>query len=198
MYSNRGVEVDTRERIFQIAAKLIAQKGYNAVSMREISEHSGVSKPMIYYYFESKEKLYQALMDTGLAYNENQISEIENAPIAIKEKLIRIFKLQFEQCLRYPDFVHFFLYMFVKIEDTPLGERLRQEEQKRKHGLMKLIQDGINRGEFGISVKPEIAVEMIIGTITHFMWHQLNSKKKILSEQLAEEIVEVLFKGLNE
>jgi AcrR family transcriptional regulator len=191
-------EIDTKSKIFHIAAKLMAQKGYNAVSMREISEQSGVSKPMIYYYFESKEKLYQSLMDTGLAYNNNQIQEILSSPIAIKDKLTALFKLQFEQCLKFPEFVKFFLYMFVKIEDTPLGERLRQEELRRKHGLMKLIQEGVQRGEFGMSVKPEIAVELIIGTITHFMWHQMNSKKRILTDQLAEEIIEVLFKGLNE
>jgi AcrR family transcriptional regulator len=198
MQNNHVSEIDTRSKIFHIAAKLIAQKGYNAVSMREISEQSGVSKPMIYYYFESKEKLYQSLMDTGLAYNNNQIQEILSSPIAIKDKLTALFKLQFEQCLKFPEFVKFFLYMFVKIEDTPLGERLRQEELRRKHGLMKLIQEGVQRGEFGMSVKPEIAVELIIGTITHFMWHQMNSKKRILTDQLAEEIIEVLFKGLNE
>lgn len=198
MHNNQMSEIDTKSKIFHIAAKLMAQKGYNAVSMREISEQSGVSKPMIYYYFESKEKLYQSLMDTGLAYNNNQIQEILSSPIAIKDKLTALFKLQFEQCLKFPEFVKFFLYMFVKIEDTPLGERLRQEELRRKHGLMKLIQEGVQRGEFGMSVKPEIAVELIIGTITHFMWHQMNSKKRILTDQLAEEIIEVLFKGLNE
>jgi AcrR family transcriptional regulator len=198
MHSNQVTEVDTKSRIFHIAAKLIAQKGYNAVSMREISEHSGISKPMIYYYFESKEMLYQTLINSGLAYDEKQVQEIMDSGIAIKDKLVKIFKLQFERCHKYPEFIQFFLYMFVRIEDTPLAERFRQEELKIKHGLIKLIQDGIQRGEFGMSVKPEIAVEMIIGTITHFMWHQLNSKKKILTDQLAEEIIEVLFKGLNE
>ncbi len=198
MHSNHVNEVDTKSKIFHIAAKLMAQKGYNAVSMREISEQSGVSKPMIYYYFESKEKLYQSLMDTGLAYNDSQIEEVLNSAVSIKDKLTKLFKLQFEHCLKFPEFVKFFLYMFVKIEDTPLGERLRHEELRRKHGLMKLIQEGILRGEFGPNVKPEIAVEMIIGTTTHFMWHQMNSKKKILTDQLAEEIIEVLFKGLNE
>jgi AcrR family transcriptional regulator len=198
MNSINAAEVDTKSRIFHSAAKLMAQKGYNAVSMREISEQSGVSKPMIYYYFESKEKLYQSLLETGLAHNDRQIQEIFDSDIPIKQKLIKLIKLQFEQCYKYPEFVKFFLYMFVKIEDTPLAGHLHQEELKRKHGLMKQIQEGMQRGEFGISVKPEIAVEMIIGTITHFLWHQMNSKKKILNDQLAEEIIEVLFKGLNE
>jgi AcrR family transcriptional regulator len=194
----RTEEVDTKSKIFQIAARLMAQKGYNGVSMREISEESGVSKPMIYYYFESKEKLYQALVDSGLAHDTAQREKIAQADMPIKQKLIELFKLYFDQCVHHPEFVKFFLYSFVAIEDSPLGDRFRQEELRMKHELIKWIRTGIQLGEFGMNVKPEIAVEMIIGTITHFMWHQLNSRQKIVSDKLAEEIVEVLFKGLNE
>jgi len=58
--------------------------------------------------------------------------------------------------------------------------------------------EGIDKKEFGISVKTQIAVEIIIGTLIHFISQQLASRRKILSDQLAEEIIEVLFKGLNE
>jgi len=191
-------ELDTRARIFQVAARLMAQKGFNGVSMREISEQSGVSKPMIYYYFESKEKLYQTLVEVGLAHDTTLLDTIRQADIPIKQKLVEFIKIYFDQSLHHPEFVKFFLYLFVTTEDAPLGIRFREEELRRKHSLVKLIQQGIEKGEFGMNVKPEIAVEMIIGTITHFMWHQLNSKRKIVSDQLAEEIVEVLFRGLNE
>jgi AcrR family transcriptional regulator len=191
-------ENDTKTRIFQVAARLMAQKGFNGVSMREISEQSGVSKPMIYYYFESKEKLYQSLVEVGLAHDANLLETIRQADIPIKQKLVELIKIYFKQSVQHPEFVKFFLYLFVAIEDTPLGTRFRNEELSRKKNLVKLVQQGIERGEFGTNIKPEIAVEMIIGTITHFMWHQLNSKRRIVSDQLAAEIVEVLFKGLND
>lgn len=191
-------ENDTKARIFQVAARLMAQKGFNGVSMREISEQSGVSKPMIYYYFESKEKLYQSLVEVGLAHDANLLETIRQADIPIKQKLVELIKIYFKQSVQHPEFVKFFLYLFVAIEDTPLGTRFRNEELSRKKNLVKLVQQGIERGEFGTNIKPEIAVEMIIGTITHFMWHQLNSKRRIVSDQLAAEIVEVLFKGLND
>ena len=64
--------------------------------------------------------------------------------------------------------------------------------------FVKLVQDGINIGEFGQSADPELAAEIFLGTITHYLWKQINCNKTILSDQLAEEIVELLFKGLNE
>ena len=59
---------DTRKKIFTVAARLFADKGYNAVSMREISEQSGLSKPTIYYYFGSKEGIYKELVTTGVSH----------------------------------------------------------------------------------------------------------------------------------
>lgn len=45
------------------ASSLFASRGYDAVSVREIVEAAGVTKPSLYYYFNSKEGLARALID---------------------------------------------------------------------------------------------------------------------------------------
>jgi AcrR family transcriptional regulator len=50
-----------RERlILDVAGQVFADSGYHSASMDEIAELAGVSKPMIYAYFDSKEGLYVA------------------------------------------------------------------------------------------------------------------------------------------
>ena len=66
-------ENKTRERIFLSAAQLFSAKGYNGVSMRELAEHSGLSKPAIYYYFGNKEGIYSQLIGAGLAHGEEYL-----------------------------------------------------------------------------------------------------------------------------
>ncbi|MEJ2050834.1 MAG: TetR/AcrR family transcriptional regulator, partial [Calditrichota bacterium] len=66
----------TREKIFIAAAKLFAERGYNGVSMRELSESTGLSKPTIYYYFGNKEGIYTALVETGLHYGQEVFQKI--------------------------------------------------------------------------------------------------------------------------
>lgn len=51
-----------RDRIFQSALRHFSQKGYAATSLREVSEDAGTTKPMIYYYFGSKEGLYGSIV----------------------------------------------------------------------------------------------------------------------------------------
>ena len=53
--------------IARVAARLFAQNGYDATSVREIVEAAGVAKPTLYYYFRSKEGLAQALLTVPLS-----------------------------------------------------------------------------------------------------------------------------------
>src|SRR5947209_20601374 len=50
-----------RERqMLEVAGRSFAARGFHAVSMDEIAKQAGISKPMLYHYFRSKEGLYVA------------------------------------------------------------------------------------------------------------------------------------------
>ena len=49
-------------KLLEAAVRLFAHKGYRATSTREIVEAAGVTKPMLYYYFQSKEGLLAAAL----------------------------------------------------------------------------------------------------------------------------------------
>jgi AcrR family transcriptional regulator len=51
---------DREQLILEVAGQVFARSDYHAASMDEIAELAGVSKPMLYAYFDSKEGLYIA------------------------------------------------------------------------------------------------------------------------------------------
>jgi len=55
--------IDTKEKIFNAAVEFFSQRGYLAVSMREIAAAVGVTEGAIYRHFENK----QAILDEILA-----------------------------------------------------------------------------------------------------------------------------------
>lgn len=57
-----GRAAEVRDRIFANALRHFSQKGFAATSLREISEDAQTTKPMIYYYFGSKEGLYGSII----------------------------------------------------------------------------------------------------------------------------------------
>jgi AcrR family transcriptional regulator len=52
----------TRDRILDVALDLFTAKGYDATSMREIAERLDITKPALYYHFDSKEDIVRALL----------------------------------------------------------------------------------------------------------------------------------------
>ncbi len=57
----------TKERIFDVALDLFAQKGFDAVSMREIAEAVGIRKASLYSHFSSKDDLLERLFEYPMA-----------------------------------------------------------------------------------------------------------------------------------
>lgn len=195
---NQENETTTKATIFRAAAKLFAKKGFNGVSMREISELSGVTKPTIYYYFGNKEGIYTALIKEALTYHTEDLKQISRLTIPVKQKLVELMKRRFQVSVRHPELTKFVLEVFHHHENLPCFKGFKNEVESHGKIFMDMIQDGIISGEFGASAKPELAVQVIGGVLMHFLMAQLNHREQILSDQLAEEIVELLFKGLNE
>lgn len=54
---------DRERQMLQVAARVFGQRGYHAASMDEIARDCGVTKPMLYAYFGSKDGLYLATVD---------------------------------------------------------------------------------------------------------------------------------------
>ncbi len=64
-------EKSTKERLFEVALDLFAQKGFDAVSMREIAEAVGIKKASLYSHFSSKDDLLEKIFEYPMARLSN-------------------------------------------------------------------------------------------------------------------------------
>ncbi|MBB2205274.1 TetR/AcrR family transcriptional regulator [Gluconacetobacter takamatsuzukensis] len=58
--------MERRQEILEIAAKLFAEYGYKATSIREIAERAGMMGGSLYYHIRSKEALFIEIHDRAL------------------------------------------------------------------------------------------------------------------------------------
>jgi AcrR family transcriptional regulator len=63
---------DAREHILTTSLMLFLQKNFKEVTMKEIVEHTGLSKGAFYHYFSSKEQVFEEVMDHFFAANMKQ------------------------------------------------------------------------------------------------------------------------------
>lgn len=80
--------IDVRERLLQAALELFARRGYAATSVREIVEMAGVTKPVLYYHFGSKEGLYLALLQESFVTFEGLLQEFVVAPGSARGRML--------------------------------------------------------------------------------------------------------------
>jgi AcrR family transcriptional regulator len=52
-----------REAIIAAASRLFAERGHRAVSVRDVADEAGVTHPLIYYYWASKDDLLAAVLE---------------------------------------------------------------------------------------------------------------------------------------
>ena len=71
---------DTKERILAAALELFSQNGYAGTNIRELSASLGLVKSGIYKHFESKEAIWNALLDRMIAYYEERFGSAERLP----------------------------------------------------------------------------------------------------------------------
>jgi AcrR family transcriptional regulator len=54
---------ERRDQILEVAVQVFARRGYHGTSMNDVAEAAGVTKPVLYQHFDSKQALYLALID---------------------------------------------------------------------------------------------------------------------------------------
>ena len=71
---------DTKERILAKALELFSQKGYERTNIKEIMVSLGLVKSAMYRHFESKEAIWDALLDKLITYYEERFGSPERLP----------------------------------------------------------------------------------------------------------------------
>src|SRR5262245_54612303 len=77
-------------KLLESAVRLFATKGYPATSTREIVEAAGVTKPMLYYYFQSKEGLLAAAIGHFSDKFHARLRHVVSQPLAPREQLAEL------------------------------------------------------------------------------------------------------------
>ena len=71
---------DTKDRILAAALDLFSQNGYAGTNIRELTASLGLVKSGLYKHFESKEEIWNALLDHMIAYYDERFGSAEHLP----------------------------------------------------------------------------------------------------------------------
>ena len=90
---------ETRARILEAALKEFSAKGLAGARTEQIAAAAGVNKALLYYYFESKEKLYLAALEMAAARVRDQSMAVLLRDASPGERVVRTALDHFDRIL---------------------------------------------------------------------------------------------------
>jgi AcrR family transcriptional regulator len=151
--AGKGEHGRVARHIARAAAKLFAERGYDATSVREIVEAAGVAKPTLYYYFRSKEGLAQALLTVplkGLVATLRNLVTAEADPIRCMQ---RVLEAHYTFCRDDPDRSRFIYSLFF----GPLRSEVAGELEPFKADLFGWTEAAVRRlAEAGLVARERV------------------------------------------
>jgi TetR/AcrR family transcriptional regulator len=143
----QGRSADTRAAILAAAGGVFAKSGLAGARTDAIAAAAGVNKALLYYYFKSKEDLYEAVVEDHFSEFNRQALEVLTAKGPARAVLLRYVSLHFD-------------FMSASHQSAPLFQQLMMTGGKflerlihkyfapRGEALGKLIGRGMRGGEF--------------------------------------------------
>ena len=153
---------NTKDTIINVANRLFSRFGFHKTSMDEIAKISRKAKGSLYYHFASKEDLFREVIIKEINNLKDQLSAIFSDPNLsaydkLKNYLVKRMEVMnnaanYHEALKADFFEHFHF-----VDD------LRAELDKwEKENIMKIVQQGINSGEFMLDIKTDTVADIFL------------------------------------
>lgn len=159
---------DKREHILTVAEELFGNNGFDGTSVRDIANSAGVNLAMISYYFGSKEKLLESLVELRAGYAYGILEDLnKDESLSSWDKIERLVDFYVDRILNNLCF-HNIMYQQAsnsrsqEIKDLIISIKLRNLDV-----ITKIIADGQQKGLFR-RVDISMTVGTIMGTISSY------------------------------
>jgi AcrR family transcriptional regulator len=187
---------EVKERIRAAALMLFAEKGFHAVSVRDICRNAETTLPMVYYYYGSKKGLYDALLEEAVERRIRALQAARRHEGDIVERLRRVLEVWAS-----PDDTTLprEVQLFYVRELSGLGAGLNPESLDRvdrelRRALKAILQEGIEAGLFR-AVRPSMVTIAMIGIINTFR-RRMVLGGRVTPRDGVEQVTETLLRGL--
>ncbi len=185
-----AVKLSTEEKFKEAAHIVFTKKGYAATKTRDIAEEAGMNLSLLNYYFRSKEKLFEIVMQEKLQQLFAFISPVfDQADTSLDEKIDTIAANYIEMLLKNPD-LPIFVLSEVKNNPERLGESIRLETYLLKSHFVRQLAEkkkDINPQQFfisflGMMVFPFVIKPVLVasGTLSKEVFNQMMEERKVL------------------
>jgi len=183
-----------RDRILEAAARLICEKGYDAASIQDIADATGLTKAGLYHHIRSKESLLLEIQHYGMdVFEEKVLSQV----VSIADPLERL-KVCMEKNVLLVTHGWSKEVTIILHEHATLTGEARSQINARKKRYVRFLEtsfaEAVRAGSIR-PVNPTVAAFAFLGMVL-WIYKWFRADGPISAEQLAREMQDLFFGGL--
>lgn len=110
----------TEQLILRAAKKVFLKKGMDGARMQEIADEAGINKSLLHYYFRTKEKLFEAVLQTSLKTFVPRVGEIFLSELTFEKKIESFIEAYIDLLINNPHIPGFVLHELHRAPENPL------------------------------------------------------------------------------
>lgn len=187
---------EVRGRLLSGATELFASKGYAATTVREIVERAGVTKPVLYYYFRSKEGIYLDLMREPFGKFAALVEETVLEAGLARERLFRLCLMAYDIFIENLDTAR---VMYSIYYGPPQGAPFIDFDayhRRFQEAVLQVLREGVRDGEFR-RVNLHDATWAVIGAVNVAMEVELCHPPQSLGRDGVRRVLETVLEGID-
>lgn len=141
----RGMQMaeDFRNKLIDRALALFGARGYDAVSVQEVVEAAGVTKPTLYHYFGSKRGLLDALLRERLSGLQQAVSSAAQYHGDLTLNLRRLAEAYFDFARRQPALYQFLLSTQYAPQRSEAYQAASERHEQLLETVMRLFEEAL-------------------------------------------------------
>ena len=187
----------TKQFILETATSLMAEKGPDIVSMREISARLKITKPVLYYYFKNKDELIKAAFMEGTKHFHELLAEISNPCLSLEQKLTKIFSKHLEFIKRYPDMPKCALKIMASPSTSVINCMSRELKLSSRKSLAKIVGDSAEKEGIARS-NADLVVHMVSAILGYFMIEANKIGAAKIPDALPARLARMIIQGMRD
>jgi AcrR family transcriptional regulator len=187
----RMPRAERMRQMVEVAEQVFSARGYAAASMDEIAELVGVSKPMLYEYFNSKEGLLLACIRESRSVLR-EATEQATVGAATAEDALRRGLLAFFVFIRERREAWSLLRHEMALIGTPAADEVEETRRQQTDLIAALMSGYFDSGD---DLRAEAAAEFVVGACERLaIWCERHDE--VSPEMATEYAMDVLWSGL--
>ena len=186
-----------RASILEVSAKLFATRGFVGTTVRDIADEAGLLSGSLYYYFDSKEDIADALLTRLLDFTWARYAEVVEAPLSPRDKLAGIVRVSLEGIDAFPHEVVLFQKEGPYLAGTGRFQYIDDRNTDFQKMLTAILEEGVRDGEF----RSDLHVDVVFRFIRDSMWPIVGWYRPggpLSIDEVASDYLTVLLGGIDE